>query len=122
MYEVEHYCTSIECTNRHNLSSVSFLIRLLHFGIDSDNMPRLTIIVAATKSTGIGVKEHLPWRLSKELVYFARVTSNAPEGSQNAVVMGRRTWESIPVKFRPLRRRANVVISRNEDYNLWAIS
>ncbi|KAG1801646.1 dihydrofolate reductase-like domain-containing protein [Suillus plorans] len=81
-------------------------------------MSRLTIIVAATKSNGIGQHGGLPWRLSKEMAYFARVTSTAPEGRRNAVIMGRKTWESIPANFRPLSKRLNVVISHNEDYEL----
>ncbi|OBZ79179.1 Dihydrofolate reductase [Grifola frondosa] len=81
-------------------------------------MSRLTIIVAATLTNGIGKNSQLPWRLSKEISYFARVTSNAPEGSLNAVIMGRNTWESIPRKFRPLPKRLNIVISSNEQYEL----
>ncbi|PPR05692.1 hypothetical protein CVT26_008933 [Gymnopilus dilepis] len=81
-------------------------------------MSRYTIIVAATKANGIGAKGRLPWRLSKEMKYFAQVTSAAPEGKQNVVVMGRTTWESIPKKFRPLPKRSNVVISRNREYDL----
>ncbi|KAF8622481.1 hypothetical protein AX15_006997 [Amanita polypyramis BW_CC] len=81
-------------------------------------MLRLTIIVAATKTNGIGRNSGLPWRLAKEMKYFARATSNAPEGAINTVVMGRNTWESIPKKFRPLPNRMNVVISRNKDYDL----
>jgi len=81
-------------------------------------MTRLTIIVAATLTNGIGQNSRLPWRLSKEMAYFARITSNAPEGSANAVVMGRNTWESIPKKFRPLPKRVNVVISSNKQYEL----
>jgi dihydrofolate reductase len=79
-------------------------------------MTKLTLIVAATRSNGIGKGGTLPWHLPKEMAYFARVTSSAPEGSINAVLMGRNTWESIPDKFRPLRKRMNVVISRNPDY------
>lgn len=52
------------------------------------------------------------------MAYFARVTSTAPEGRKNAVIMGRKTWESIPANFRPLSKRLNVVISRNKDYEL----
>jgi dihydrofolate reductase len=50
--------------------------------------------------------------------YFAKATSNAPEGRQNIVIMGRNTWESIPKKFRPLTKRVNVVISKNQNYDL----
>ncbi|KIP03971.1 hypothetical protein PHLGIDRAFT_110242 [Phlebiopsis gigantea 11061_1 CR5-6] len=81
-------------------------------------MTGLTLIVAATISNGIGQSSRLPWRLPQEMAYFARVTSNAPEGARNAVIMGRKTWESIPRKFRPLRDRLNVVISRNDEYQL----
>jgi len=79
---------------------------------------RLTIIVAATKSNGIGHNAGLPWRLPKEMKYFAQVTMTAPEGKVNAVAMGRNTWESIPEKYRPLRRRVNIVTSRNTNYAL----
>ncbi|KAG5647965.1 hypothetical protein DXG03_006999 [Asterophora parasitica] len=85
-------------------------------------MLRLTIIVAATKSNGIGKNAGLPWRLSKEMKYFAQVTTSAPEGRVNAVVMGKNTWESIPTKYRPLSRRVNIVASRNKDYILEASS
>ncbi|KAF8898768.1 dihydrofolate reductase [Infundibulicybe gibba] len=81
-------------------------------------MSRLTLIVAATKSNAIGRNGRLPWRLPKEMKYFADVTSNAPEGETNAVIMGRNTWESIPKKFRPLPNRVNIVISRNQNYDL----
>lgn len=76
----------------------------------------LTIIVAATRNNGIGQGSRLPWRLPQEMSYFASVTSRAPEGQANAVVMGRTTWESIPTKFRPLKNRVNLVLSRNANY------
>jgi dihydrofolate reductase len=82
---------------------------------------RLTLIVAATANNGIGKNGGLPWRLAKEMQYFARVTSEAPDGELNAVVMGRNTWESIPAKFRPLKKRLNIVISRNTEYQLCVI-
>ncbi|RPD62899.1 dihydrofolate reductase [Lentinus tigrinus ALCF2SS1-7] len=81
-------------------------------------MTRLTLIVAATRNNGIGQGGQLPWRLAKEMAYFKRVTTSAPEGSMNAVVMGRNTWESIPQKFRPLNKRLNIVISSNKHYEL----
>ncbi|KAI0058834.1 hypothetical protein BV25DRAFT_1809959 [Artomyces pyxidatus] len=83
-------------------------------------MSRLTLIVAATATNGIGQNAGLPWRLPKEMAYFARVTTNAPDGTQNAVIMGRNTWESIPKKYRPLPKRVNVVVSRNQSYQLYA--
>ncbi|KAJ7071051.1 dihydrofolate reductase-like domain-containing protein [Mycena amicta] len=80
-------------------------------------MSRLTLIVAATKANGIGQNAQLPWRLPKEMAYFARVTSNAPADKLNGVIMGRNTWESIPLRFRPLKNRLNVVVSRNPSFN-----
>jgi dihydrofolate reductase len=79
-------------------------------------MSRLTLIVAATVANGIGKSGTLPWRLPKEMSYFASVTSSAPPESANAVLMGRNTWESIPAKFQPLPRRINIVLTRNRDY------
>ena len=73
--------------------------------------PSLTLIVAATSpALGIGLNGKLPWRLKSELAYFARVTKR---GGRNAVIMGRKTWESIPARFRPLPERVNVVLSRD---------
>jgi dihydrofolate reductase len=75
----------------------------------------LTLIVATTSHLGIGKNGQLPWRLKSELQYFARVTTRTPSSDassvQNAVIMGRKTWESIPPKFRPLKGRVNVVLS-----------
>lgn len=83
----------------------------------------LTLILAATaRDMGIGLNGTLPWTgLKKEMAYFARVTkrvsqsagANGGAGAVNAVIMGRKTWESIPPRFRPLKGRVNVVISRS---------
>ncbi|KAK1712561.1 dihydrofolate reductase-like domain-containing protein [Colletotrichum acutatum] len=78
----------------------------------------LTLIVAATRNMGIGAKGGLPWTgLKKEMAYFARVTKRlppqAPSDARNAVIMGRKTWDSIPPRFRPLKGRLNIVISRS---------
>ena len=73
----------------------------------------MTVIVAATSSRlGIGLNGALPWRLKKELAYFRRATIFNPENLTNVVIMGRRCWESIPQKFRPLPDRYNIVLSR----------
>lgn len=84
----------------------------------------LTLIVATTTKLGIGRNGSLPWPMLKgEMGYFSRVTKRVPavtkpkdadtSGKHNAVIMGRKTWESIPPKFRPLKGRTNVVISRS---------
>ncbi|GAB5365577.1 hypothetical protein AAMO2058_001070100 [Amorphochlora amoebiformis] len=74
------------------------------------------IVVAAEESTmGIGKGGKLPWRLPGDMKFFRHITTSVPSGSKlmNAVVMGRKTWESIPEKFRPLPQRLNVVVTRN---------
>lgn len=69
-------------------------------------------IAAVSRNGGIGYKGDLPWKLKKEMEYFNRMTKQVNrKGVQNAVIMGRSTWLSIPDKFRPLKGRLNVVIS-----------
>jgi dihydrofolate reductase len=91
---------------------------------DASNMsksPSLTLILAATPSLGIGKGGTLPWpQLKKEMGYFARVTKRvSPQSADtrkvNAVLMGRKTWDSIPPKFRPLKDRLNIVITQKTD-------
>ncbi|KAF8516384.1 dihydrofolate reductase-like domain-containing protein [Gautieria morchelliformis] len=81
-------------------------------------MVSLTLIVAATCTNGIGQGSHLPWRLPSEMAYFARVTKAAPSEHVNAVIMGRKTWESIPKSRRPLVDRVNVIITSNPKHDL----
>lgn len=71
------------------------------------------LVVAATRKLGIGKGGTMPWRLPSDMAYFKALTSATADPSKaNAVVMGRKTWESIPPKFRPLRGRVNVVLTR----------
>lgn len=73
------------------------------------------VVVAADRDWGIGRDNALPWpKLKGDLQHFKRVTSDAPEGRQNAIVMGRKTWQSREVAGRPLPRRVNVVVTRGE--------
>ncbi|KNE95568.1 dihydrofolate reductase [Puccinia striiformis f. sp. tritici PST-78] len=75
-------------------------------------MIRLNLIVCATKTNGIGTAGKLPWRLKEDMNFFKYVTSLSPSKMKNVVIMGRKTWESIPVKFRPLSNRINIIVSR----------
>ena len=70
------------------------------------------MILAADVNGGIGKEANLPWRLPNDLAHFRRLTTG---NKKNAVFMGRTTWESIPVKFRPLRNRVNFVLSTTMD-------
>ena len=77
------------------------------------------VIVAADSRDGIGKDGALPWRLKGDMAYFKAVTTEPSGGhGQNAVIMGRRTWESIPSRFRPLSGRKNVVLTRDQAYAL----
>jgi dihydrofolate reductase len=77
---------------------------------------KFALVVAADEELGIGRDGGLPWKLPGEMAHFRRVTTEAPSGQQNAVVMGRKTYESIAPKFRPLRGRLNVVLSRTPGF------
>jgi dihydrofolate reductase len=71
------------------------------------------VVVAADLDWGIGKDDGLPWpKLRGDLRHFKRITSTASEGRRNAIVMGRKTWESKEVDRRPLPNRVNVVVSR----------
>ncbi|XP_076005646.1 dihydrofolate reductase [Genypterus blacodes] len=73
-------------------------------------------IVAVCPDLGIGMNGNLPWhpaRLSNEFKHFRKMTATpAVEGKRNVVIMGRKTWFSIPEKNRPLNNRINIVLSR----------
>ena len=70
----------------------------------------LSIIVAVAGNRAIGKDNQLLWHLPEDMRYFRETTRGKP------VIMGRKTWESLPEKFRPLPGRRNIVVSRNPDY------
>eukprot|EP00537_Pseudo-nitzschia_pungens_P001396 CAMPEP_0172378572 /NCGR_PEP_ID=MMETSP1060-20121228/69491_1 /TAXON_ID=37318 /ORGANISM="Pseudo-nitzschia pungens, Strain cf. cingulata" /LENGTH=537 /DNA_ID=CAMNT_0013106293 /DNA_START=122 /DNA_END=1735 /DNA_ORIENTATION=+ len=112
------------------------------------DMAATAIVAASSATRGIGLNGELPWSLPGDMKYFARITrgnhpspsppippsdggsaeapspSSSPSPSSprpqkmNAVVMGRKTWNSIPTKFRPLKGRHNVVLTRNPQHFL----
>ena len=75
-------------------------------------MTELSLIVAAAKNGIIGKDNDMPWHLPADLAYFKKVTLGKP------VIMGRKTFESIG---RPLPGRRNIVISRNNTYQVTGI-
>lgn len=82
-------------------------------------MTNFDIVVAADENRGIARDGDLPWRLPADLKHFKRTTTDTTDPQKrNAVVMGRKTWESVPEKYRPLPGRLNVVLSRRDDYEL----
>jgi len=72
------------------------------------------IVVAVDNENGIGKNGDLPWHLPADLKYFSQLTKQT-DGLPPTVIMGRKTYDSIPKKFRPLPQRRNVVISRQAD-------
>ena len=74
------------------------------------------MIVALCRGGGIGFEGQLPWpKLARDLRFFAEMTSSSVFPYNSAVVMGRRTWDSIPAAVRPLKFRDNFVISARCD-------
>jgi dihydrofolate reductase len=71
---------------------------------------KLGMIYARSRNGVIGKGGTLPWRLPEDLAHFKAVTMGCP------VIMGRKTWDSLPPKFRPLPGRKNVVITRQADW------
>ncbi len=72
------------------------------------------IVVAADLDWGIGKDNGLPWpKLRADLRHFKKTTSTASPGKRNAIVMGRKTWESKEVGKAALPNRLNVVVSRS---------
>ena len=67
---------------------------------------RFNVIAAVCKDNGIGAGGRLPWSLPEDLRHFSKTTKG---NGSNAIVMGRKTYESLP--FRPLPGRANIVLS-----------
>ena len=77
------------------------------------------VVVAMDLNSGIGKGGGLPWHLPADLKHFKKITTTTNSPSpKNAVIMGRKTWESLPEKFRPLPDRINAVITRNKDFVL----
>jgi len=81
-------------------------------------MSKFSIILAIDSNNWLGKNNDLAWRLKSDMQYFKKITTQTQqENKQNAVIMGRKTWESIPKKFRPLPDRKNFVLTRDENYS-----
>jgi len=75
------------------------------------SLPEFSCVVAVDLENGIGFNGDLPWpRIPADMGFFKRLTEG--ESNNNVVIMGRKTWESIPAKFRPLPKRNNIVLSK----------
>jgi dihydrofolate reductase len=70
----------------------------------------INLIFAQSSNHVIGKDNDLPWNIPIDLKNFKKLTDGHP------VIMGRKCWESIPDKYRPLPNRINIVLTRNKDY------
>jgi dihydrofolate reductase len=73
-------------------------------------MTTLALIAALDRHGAIGRNGGLLWRESEDQKHFRRVTMGCP------VIMGRKTWDSLPERFRPLPGRCNIVVTRNSQW------
>ena len=74
--------------------------------------PHIHLIFARASNGVIGRDGKLPWHLPEDLAHFKRTTLGCP------VIMGRKTWDSLPPKFRPLPGRLNIVVTRQADWQV----
>lgn len=70
----------------------------------------VSLIAAVGRNGAIGNQQQLLWRLPEDMQHFRKKTLN------KTVIMGRKTWESLPATFRPLPQRRNIVVSHNPGY------
>lgn len=77
------------------------------------------IIVCVDNKNGIGKDGIIPWeKLKEDMLHFTNKTTKVNDlTKQNAVIMGRITWNSIPERFKPLKNRFNIIISKNININ-----
>lgn len=71
----------------------------------------VSLIAALAKNRVIGKNNDLPWHLPNDMKYFMDTTKG------HCVIMGRKNYESIPTKFRPLPNRTNIVVTRQKDFS-----
>lgn len=76
----------------------------------ASSLTGLGLVWAQTSTGVIGKDGGMPWTLPEDLKHFSRLTTGHP------VIMGRKTWESFPDRFRPLPGRTNLVITRTEGW------
>jgi dihydrofolate reductase len=71
---------------------------------------KVSLIASIGENRELGKDGRIPWFIPGEQLRFKRITMGHP------VIMGRKTYESIPEKYRPLKGRINIIISRNKEY------
>lgn len=82
----------------------------LSSGEAAEMLNGIGLVWAQTGSGVIGKDGTMPWRVPEDLQHFSRLTTGHP------VIMGRKTWESFPAKYRPLPGRTNIVVTRQQGW------
>ncbi|MBU2914896.1 dihydrofolate reductase [Reichenbachiella agariperforans] len=72
---------------------------------------KISMIAAMSRNRVIGINNDLPWYLPDDMKYFMETTKH------HCVIMGRKNYESLPPKFRPLPDRTNLVVTRQDEYS-----
>ncbi|HEX6734171.1 MAG TPA: dihydrofolate reductase [Azonexus sp.] len=75
------------------------------------NRPEIVLIAAVARNRVIGRDNRLLWNIPEDMAHFKALTAG------HTVIMGRKTWESLPPRFRPLPGRRNIVVSRQAGYD-----
>lgn len=73
-------------------------------------MNQISVVVAMDQNRVIGFDGEIPWKLNTDMEHFVKLTTG------KAVVMGRKTYDSIPPRFRPLKKRVNVILTRDKKF------
>ena len=77
-------------------------------------MKKINMILAVDSKNGLWKKWDLAWKISHDLKIFKEITSKTKDlAKMNAIIMWKKTWESLPSKFRPLSNRINCILSRS---------
>lgn len=74
---------------------------------------RVSLIAAVDSKNGIGKNGDIPWNLGQDLKHFQKLTIG---DGNNVVIMGRKTWDSLPNKHKPLKKRGNIVLTSNKKF------
>ena len=70
----------------------------------------VNLIWAQARNGVIGNHGAMPWHIPEDLAHFRQITQNKP------VIMGRKTWDSLPAKFKPLPYRRNIILTRSPNW------
>lgn len=85
------------------------------------NLPKINCILAMDEEMGIGKNNQIPWKIKSDMDYFKNITTmpsnkfNNSEYSKNVLIMGKNTWNSIPIEHRPLKNRINIILSSTSE-------